>query len=131
MDCEGNWHLTKSHEIHSRFTFRLRTGDKEILKNIKQKLESLGYKSVFSLEKKKGSLICLNFCRKDIYNLTINGKIQIKNLIERILPFSKHSEKIQKMNFMLKHQNSKYIELLDDWAIIKNAIRKEILISNK
>lgn len=131
MDCEGNWHLTKSHEIHSRFTFRLRSGDREILENIKEKLESLGHKTVFSLEKKEGSLICLNFCRKDIYNLTLNGKVQISRLIKHLLPLSKHSEKIQKMEFMLKHQNSKYVELIDDWTIIRNTIKNEILLSDK
>ena len=131
MDCEGNWHLTKSHEIHARFTFRLRSGDKEILENIKEKLESLGYKTVFSLEKKEGSLICWNFCRKDIYNLTLNGKVQISRLIKSLLPLSKHSEKIQKMEFMLKHQNSKYLELSDDWITIRNIIKNEILLSDK
>lgn len=131
IDCEGNWHLTKSHEIHSRFTFRLRSGDKQILENIREKLESLGYRTVFSLDIKKGKIIACKISRIDIYNLTLNGKIQISNLIEKLLPLSKHSEKIQKMKFMLKHQNSRYTELLEDWIKIKDMIRKEILVSNK
>lgn len=132
MDCEGNWHLTKSHEIHSRFTFRLRSGDKEILENIKEKLESLGYKTIFSLDIKQGTIIG-NFppIRINIYNLTLNGKMQIIRLIEKLLPLSKHSEKVQKMRFMLKHQNSEYSELSNDWSTIKKAIKDEILISNK
>ncbi len=128
MDCEGNWHLTKSHKIHSRFTFRIRSGDKDILENIKEKLEILGYKTVFSLEKRKGSLICFHFCRKDIYNLTLNGKMQILRLIKPLLPLSKHSEKIQKMEFMLKHKNSKYAELIEDWGHLRNSIKKDLLI---
>ncbi len=131
MDCEGNWHLTKSHEIHSRFTFRLRSGDKGILENIKEKLESLGHRTVFSLDTKKGTIIAGNISRIDIYNLTLNGKTQISKLIEKLLPLSKHSEKIQKMEFMLKHQNSKYVELIDDWTIIKDTIKNEILFSDK
>ena len=131
MDCEGNWHLTKSHENLSRFTFRLRTGDKEILENIKEKLESIGYKTVFSLGHKKGKIVGNGILRIDIYNLILNSKIQVIKLIEKLLPFSKHSEKIDKMEFMLRHQNSKYLELIGDWTTIKDGIRKEILISNK
>jgi len=130
MDCEGNWHLTKSHKIHSRFTFRLRTGDKEILEDINEKLKLIGYKTVFSLSAKKGN----NYFKPlniDIYNLTLNGKVQISRLINQLLPSTKHSEKIQKMEFMLKHQNSKYVELIDDWTRIRDMIKKEILISNK
>lgn len=130
MDCEGNWHLTKSHDVHSRFTFRLRSGDREILENIKDKLELLGHKTVFSLDAEKG-IHYFKPLRVDIYNLTLNGKEQISKLIWNLLPLSKHSEKILKMGFMLKHQKSRYLELIDDWVAIKNKIKSEILISNK
>jgi len=86
MDCEGNWHFTKSHDIHSRFTFRLRTGDKLILENIKQKLESLNYTTVFSLDRKKGSMGPSAPFRKDIYNLTLNRKQDIIRLINIFYP---------------------------------------------
>jgi len=131
MDCEGNWHLSKSHETNGRFTFRLRTGDKEILEDIKEKLGSLGYKIVFGLNIKKGTPSPKGLFRKDIYALVLNKKQQVIKLIEELLPFSRHSEKIDKMNFMLKHQNSKYHGLMKDWNDIKNKIKKEILTSDK
>ena len=122
MDCEGNWHFTKSHKIHSRFTFRLRTGDKLILENIKKKLEFLGCKIVFSLDTKKGSMGPSAPFRIDIYNLTINRKQDIIRLIKHLLPLSKHSEKIRKMNFILENKGKKWHEISEGW----NKIRKEI-----
>ena len=127
MDCEGNWHLTKSHEIHARFTFRLRTGDKEILENVKRKLESLGYITVFSLDITKGTQGPSAPFRKDMYNLTLNGRGQASKLAKRLIPLSMHSEKVRKMRFMLKHKDSKYLELVSDWNKIKNQIKKETL----
>lgn len=132
MDCEGNWHLTKSHNIHSRFTFRLRTGDKETLENIKTKLEMLGYRSVFSLVQEKGMLgPSLAPLRKDIYDLTLNGKEQVMKLIGKLLPLSKHWEKIEKMKCLLHHHHSYYKEVRGDWLKIKERIKKEVMPLNE
>jgi hypothetical protein len=127
MDCEGNWHFTKSHDIHARFTFRLRTGDKLILEDIKQKLESFGYKTVFTLETKKGSMRPYAPLRKDVYNLTINRKQDIIKLIKNLLPLSKHSEKIRKMYFILENKDKKYNEIEEDWNKLRVQIKRELL----
>ncbi|MAG08716.1 hypothetical protein CMO89_04530 [Candidatus Woesearchaeota archaeon] len=127
MDCEGNWHFTKSHEIHSRFTFRLRTGDKLILENIKETLESLGYKIVFSLDTKKGSMGPSAPFRIDIYNLTINRKQDVTRLIKHLLPLSKHSEKIRKMNFILENKGRKWHEVSEGWDKLREEIKGELL----
>ena len=129
MDCEGNWHFTKSHDIHSRFTFRLRTGDKLILKNIKEKLESMGYKTVFSLDTKKGFKSPYAQFKRDIYGLVINRKEDISRLIKNLLPLSKHSEKIRKMKFILKNKDKKWYQIEKDWNKLREEIKGEILKS--
>jgi hypothetical protein len=127
MDCEGNWHFSKRHEIHSRFTFRLRTGDKLILEDIKQKLESDGYKTVFSLDTIKGSKSPHGQFKRDIYNLTINRKEDVARLIRNLLPLSKHSEKIRKMYFILENKDKKYHEMEKGWNKLREEIKGELL----
>lgn len=129
MDCEGNWHFTKSHDIHSRFTFRLRTGDRLILKNIKEKLESMDHKIVFSLDIKKGSKGPSTLFRVNIYNLTINRKQDLIKLINSLLPLSKHSEKIRKMKFILKNKDKKWRQIENDWTKLREEIKNELLKS--
>jgi hypothetical protein len=127
MDCEGNWHFTKSHDIHSRFTFRLRTGDKLILENIKEKLESFGYKTVFHLETMKGSKSPSGQFKRDIYNLTINRKEDVAKLVKNLLPLSKHSEKIRKMYFILENKDKPYSEIEKPWNKLREEIKGELL----
>ncbi len=127
VDCEGNWHFSKRHEIHSRFTLRLRTGDKLILKDIKEKLESLGYKTVFHLETLKGTKSPTGQFERDIYNLTINKKEDIVKLIKNVLPLSKHSEKIRKMYFILENKDKKYDEVEKGWNKLREKIKGEVL----
>jgi len=127
VDCEGNWHFTKSHDTHSRFTFRLRTGDKLILENIKEKLESLGYKIVFHLETLKGSKSPSGQFKRDIHNLTINRKEDMAKLIKNLLPLSKHSEKIRKMYFILENKDKPYSEIEKPWIKLREEIKGELL----
>jgi hypothetical protein len=127
IDCEGNWHVTKSHETFPRFTFRLRTGDKGILRDIKFKLESMNYKVIFNLNTKKGKMGPAGPFRNDIYNVTINRRNDIIRLIHHLLPLSKHSEKIRKMKFILENNDIKWPEFEKHWIKLREEIKSELL----
>jgi len=129
MDCEGNWHLAKSHENCVRFFFRLRTGDKKILEQIRNKLSENFYVT-YRLEcykgyRKSGDII-MKF-NSDIYNLTINRKEDIMSLIKKLLPHSKHPEKITKMRFFLENKNKKWSEVEPVWMKIRKEIGSSLL----
>lgn len=129
MDCEGTWKVQRSHQKHIRFMFKIRTGDLNILKQIKKRLETLNYHPYLYLEKKKGTKIKGSYgaYNQNIYDLTINGKKEIISLVNKLLPLSKHSEKIRKMNFILKYKNKKWNVVQRPWNKLRKEIKSELL----
>ncbi|MCK4335298.1 MAG: hypothetical protein KAW40_01075, partial [Candidatus Aenigmarchaeota archaeon] len=89
MDCEGTWNVIKSHEKHTRFIFRIKTGDKKILEQIREKLISDNYTVQLYLDSKKGRMGTYGPSRSEIYNLTLYRKGEVISLINLLLPLSK------------------------------------------
>lgn len=131
IDCEGNWHLSKSHEKHIRFTLRIRTSDKLILEDFKEKLEELNYHPLLNIEHEKGKILGYGRYNNDFYGLIMNRRDEVLEILKHILHFSKHSEKIKKMKFMLKNNGKRYDEAINEWNNIKKEIKKEVLNSYK
>jgi len=127
MDCEGNWNIQKSHQKHVRFMLRIRTGDLKILRQIKKELEILNYHLYLYLENEKGTKGPGGRFNQDIFNLTINRKGEILSLANKLLPLSKHSEKIRKMNFILENRKKKWGEIEMKWTKLRSEIKKELL----
>ena len=126
-DCEVHWNMNKSHEKHFRYVFRLRTGDKKMLEQIKDRLESEGIFSLFTLIKMKEGKTAFPKFNLDMYELTINRKKDTIYLINRLLKFSKHSEKIRKMNFILENRNKTWSKVKPLLEKLRKEIKKEIL----
>jgi hypothetical protein len=127
-DCESNWNFAKSHKKSWRVTFRLRTGDKTVLKQIKRKMQSENLSPLLFLEKRKGMDLKLGkMLNVDIYNLTLNRKSDITQLIINILPLSRHSEKTRKMGLILDNQDKEWKETEPGLIKIREEIKKEIL----
>ncbi len=127
MDCEGTWKVQKSHQRHVRFMFKIRTGDLKILRQTKKKLKMLGYHSYLYLDTKKGTKGPGGPFNFDIFDLTINCKKEIISLVNRLLPLSKHSEKIRKMKFILENKNKRWSEIQEKWLKLRGEIKKELL----
>ena len=109
--------------------FEIRTGDLKILKQIKEKLEILNYHPHLYLEKEKGTKIkgSYGMYNQNIFDLIINCKEKIIFLINKLLPLSKHSEKIRKMNFILENKNKRWNEIQKKWTKLRGEIKKELL----
>jgi|TARA_B100001964_G_scaffold148365_2_gene163507 hypothetical protein len=127
MDCEGCWRVAKSHKNSVRFFFNIGSNDKKIMKEIKEKLTSLGYYALIYLDKKKGDNTPYGFYNKDIYRVVINRKSDIIRLIKNLIPLSKHSEKVRKMKFIIKNKSKKWFEIEKDWNKLKEQIKRELL----
>jgi len=125
-DCEGNWHKSKSHSNLVRFTFRLRTGDKQILEQIKTKLVQLGFHPSLYLDRKRGtkSRSAYGAYTDDFYGLIIRQKLETLRLIEYLLPLSKHKEKCDKMQYIFEHRECQFNEFIHGWNLIKEKIEK-------
>lgn len=125
MDCEGNWHVAKSHQKHVRFTFRLRTCDKQILEQIQRRLVQLGFHSRLYLDRERGTSLGYGTLTSDFYSLFIGQKVEVLELIHALLSFSRHYEKVDKMQHILNHSESKFDEFMQGWNSIRNKIIKE------
>mgnify|MGYP001588495414 FL=1 len=127
MDCEGSWKVQKNHQRHVRFMFKIRTGDLRILKQIKKGLEMYDYHPYLYLQKEKGSKTSYGTYNQDMFDLTLNAKKEVLSLANKLLHLSKHSEKMRKMNFVLKNKNKGWDEIQRKWAKLKDEIKKELL----
>jgi len=79
------------------------------------------------LEKEKGTKAPYGIFNQAIFDLTINRKKEIISLINKLLPLSKHSEKIRKMKFILENKNKKWNEIQEKWTKLRSEIKKELL----
>jgi len=131
MDCEGSWKILKSHQKHTRFIFKIRTGDSKILKQIKKMLKIFGYHPCLYLDREKGTKTNYGIYNQNMFDLTINRKEEIISIAQKLLPLSKHSEKIRKMIFVLKHQNKKWNITQKKWFKLRAKIKKELLKNQK
>ena len=111
--------------------FNIATGDSKILKQIKKGLETLSYHPYLYLDKGKGSMASYGVYNQDIFELTLNRKEEIISLINKLLPLSKHNEKVRKMNLILENKNKKWSEIQEKWAKLRNEIKKELLKNQK
>ncbi|MDD9953359.1 MAG: hypothetical protein OXR66_03420 [Candidatus Woesearchaeota archaeon] len=129
-DCEGAFTVVKSHKNCVRFVFSIASGDKGVLEQTKEKLESLGYHPRIYLDALKGTRPAENMgpFRKDMYDLTLYPKKEVIQLIEEFLKYSKHSEKIRKMQYILKNKNdNSWKSISPGWKKIKREIQRELL----
>ena len=126
VDCEGNWNITRNHD-KLRAVLRIRSADLEILRNFKMKLESQKLFAAMRLDRKQGTLSPYGASANDIYELTLNRKSDVRFIIKRMLPLSKHSEKIRKMEFVLQNMGRDWSHVEAGREKIRHDIRSELL----
>jgi hypothetical protein len=99
-DAEGCWMVRRSHKDGVSFLFELQTQDMKTLRYIKTGLESFGYHPTFGIKRLSGSYVNGNLT-KDVFYLRILRWDEIISLINNLMPYTKHQEKIDKMNLIL------------------------------
>jgi|YelNatPaOPRAMG01_1025707.scaffolds.fasta_scaffold08915_5 predicted DNA-binding protein YlxM (UPF0122 family) len=119
MDCEGSWSIIPD-GIHTiSFQFSLSTNSKTILKQINGKLNELGFKAHLYLSRKKGDRTNIGIYKKDLYSLVVYRKDDVIRLIEKLLPLTRHPDKIKRMKLILQIKDKK-------WNEVKNKVAKVI-----
>ncbi|MBI4148606.1 hypothetical protein HY490_04915 [Candidatus Woesearchaeota archaeon] len=130
-DCEGNWHVSLSHEKNFRCTFRLRTSDFNILRSIKHRLEKCGFQPRLYLDRLKGTTLGYGTLTNDFYALVVDRKTDIMRLMQVLLPHSLHSEKIEKMKFTVDCYRGVKQNWQEKWCDLRKNIEKEKISSNE
>jgi len=126
-DCEGNWDIGKQSESkNNRVRFRIKSGDKDILEQIKNRLEKLKFRVTFRLER----LAVKYGYNKDIYCLQINYKNDVIRLAKILLNLSCHMEKICKMKLILENSGKSWEETEDKIENFRNWMKKSRLDNN-
>jgi hypothetical protein len=126
IDCEGNWHVSRSHE-KIRCTFRLRSSDKELLDDVSRKLIGMGYTPKTYLERKKGTKIGYGSLTNDFFGLIINKRVDVLRIINFLKPNSRHDEKTKQMRFIQENTGKKYETAIMMWREIRKRINEERL----
>jgi hypothetical protein len=104
-DAEGYWKIGKTSQGGIQLALRIGSKDQEILKQIKIGLEERGYSPTIRFEPSSG-VLCLS----------LNKRAEVLSIAEKILPYSRHKEKLRKIRLILKIGNKKH------WKIIKNEV---------
>lgn len=126
-DAEGCWSITKNDIKSISFGFRLSTGDKNILIQIKNKLEELGFSVSFHLSKKVGDGSGFGIRNKDIYVIQIHKRSNIIKLLEKLLPSTQHNKKIRKMSLIKEIEDYKsWNDVKDRVLNLRNEIKTEV-----
>ncbi len=128
-DCEASFNIIKSHSNSVRFIYKITSGDKKILEQIKTKLESEDYHPRIYARSMKGKPTPYGKFRIDMFTLILYRKKEVLSLINKLLPLSNHSEKIRKINLILKNKNKNWIEISKKMNRLKSNIKKELLVN--
>ena len=123
VDAEGNFQVAKSNENDVRFMFRLRAFDKNILKQIKNRLEESGFTAAFYLDIKSGYMTTFGRTNNDCYGVRIYRRNHVLRLIKILLKRSRHDEKITSMGFMMKVGNKKWDEVGKEFRDLRTRIK--------
>lgn len=118
MDCEGTWDTRKTNKDNIKFSFRLRTTDKEILIQIMEKLKELGYKPTLILEKKKGEKTNVGIYNKDFWCLSLQSRKNVVTLASNLVKYTNHNEKFRRINLILE------IKTEINWSKVSDKVLK-------
>ncbi len=131
-DCESCWKILKSHENCVRITFSIASSDLNILEDIYGKIKILGYTPRMYLKAKKGTKHkdAFGYYTNNFYELVLYKQSEILKLISDLLPISKHTEKVNKMEFILKYIDLKWSQIQSPLSLLKANMSSELLKNN-
>ena len=113
IDAEGCWKIAPNHHVQISFGLVICSEDLELLTAIKERLEKDGYHISFGINRRKSRF---DYTRP-LYELCVNRRGEVISLIDRILPLSRHREKIEKMKLIVEMKNE------TSWSTISEKVK--------
>jgi len=115
-DGEANWTIAGPDD-YIQTCFRLKTTDPELLKQVKEGLREKGFHPRFRLVRKAESVDKRGVrSTKDYYGVFLERRNEAAELAEKLLPYSRHEEKITWMKLILEIKGEKY------WGNVKDRV---------
>lgn len=105
-DSEGSWTFTRcGKKASSEFCFK--SVDRDLLEKVKDTLEKEGYHPTINLVAKAGTKTSHRpnapvESIKDCYRLNINRQKEVVSLANKLLPYTRHPEKIERITLVLE-----------------------------
>lgn len=126
MDAEGCWCIFNVRG-YIGFAFVITSSDAVILSQIHHRLKADGFISHLRIARKAGTRSGFGTYTRDLYVLNVYSRRDVLGLIHILLPLSHHSEKIRKMQLMLKHEHAKYWKEVEaDITALRQQIKQEV-----
>ncbi|MFH1630915.1 MAG: hypothetical protein ABIA21_01685 [Candidatus Aenigmatarchaeota archaeon] len=122
-DSEGSWKILKSHDNSVRFVFQLGSQDKKILNQIIKKFRQLRYAPNIYLDTKVGVSRQGKNVNADIYRIMMYRTKNVLELAKILLPLSRHQEKIDKINLILRSEGRNWSDIKDEISKLRNDIK--------
>lgn len=117
IDADGCWKITSNGKNGVRIACTIDTGDDIILKQITDRLSQLGFTTHFYRKLRRGTIMNFGRCNKDIYTFCIVKKNQVIKLLEILKVYSKHPEKLLKIDLIQELHGQK-------WDIIRPKVEE-------
>jgi hypothetical protein len=128
-DSDGSWVITHN-EARLKYAFLITTEESSLIRAVKTTLEEIGLHPTLHLDERRGTTKTMRgvsgprriTLSRDIWVLRLQRLEEVSSLAAKILPLSRHKEKIEKMRIIL---NSK----TRDWSLVEpfvTSLRKRI-----
>ncbi len=115
-DAEGCWMITKSHTDGIGILFEIRSKDVKVLETIRSELEKYDYHLTFGL------------CSGSLHFVRLSRASEVRRLAQKLLSFSKHEEKIEKMQFVLDIEKEKsWSEIRHKLLELRDRIKSQVV----
>ena len=122
-DSDGSWVITHN-GIRMTYAFQITSEEHDLMRSVKSELEILAYHPTLHLDRRKGMKKIIHgvfgpreiTLSKDMWLLRVQRLAEVSLLASKVLPFSRHREKIEKMQTILSTKTR-------DWSSIEPTVK--------
>jgi len=131
-DSDGSWTLVGD-KGKAKCSFSIVSESRVLLEEVKKALEKECFHTYLYLSRKKGTAKVLRGVSQtrqiklstDVWNLEIHRREEVRVLARRLLPFSRHREKVMKICLVLDERNERWDAMAPKVEALRRSIREE------
>ena len=131
-DSDGSWSLVGD-KGKAKCSFSIVSESRVLLEEVKKSLEKECFHTYLYLSRREGTEKVLRGASQtrqiklstDMWNLEIHRREEVRVLARRLLPFSRHREKVRKMCLVLDERNEGWDAMAPKVEALRRSIREE------
>ncbi len=126
-DAEGNWQASRNNADGVQFVFRLFSTNKELLLAIAGQLANRGFSCSVRLKERAGLRVQTTALNRDYWLLKTAKRSDVARLARKVLRYSLHPEKVDRMKFILHHNSiRKWSALESSWQNLRKTTTEDV-----